>query len=160
MQGLEGITDPPRLPDFLAHRSARPKAGGFVEIWPVTRVAADTAPLPGFAPPPVIVPQDAAAQAAHEVAARIAGWMGTRRLSSGQMMQPGDVMILLRKRDRYYQLLLAALQRAGLPVAGADRMTLCDQIEIMDLLALGDVALLPDDDLQLATVLKLSLIHI
>ena len=154
MQGLEGITDPPRLPDFLAHRSARPKAGGFVEIWPVTRVAADTAPLPGFAPPPVIVPQDAAAQAAHEVAARIAGWMGTRRLSSGQMMQPGDVMILLRKRDRYYQLLLAALQRAGLPVAGADRMTLCDQIEIMDLLALGDVALLPDDDLQLATVLK------
>ena len=122
MDGLDGITDPPRLPDFLAHRSARRNAGGFVEIWPVTRVDADAASLPGFAPPPVIVPQDAAALAANDVAARLAGWMGVRQLSTGRVMQPGDVMILLRKRDRYFKLLLAALQRAGLPVAGADRM--------------------------------------
>ena len=159
MDGLDGITDPPRLPDFLAHRSARRNAGGFVEIWPVTRVDADAASLPGFAPPPVIVPQDAAAQAANDVASRLAGWMGVRRLSAGRVMQPGDVMILLRKRDRYFKLLLAALQRAGLPVAGADRMKLQDQIEIMDLLALGDVMLLPDDDLQLATVLKSPLFN-
>ena len=33
-------------------------------------------------------------------------------------------------------------------------MTLEDQIEIQDLLALGDVMMLPEDDLQLAAVLK------
>ena len=69
-------------------------------------------------------------------------------------MRAGDIMILLRKRGRYYRLLLAALQRAGVPVAGADRMKLAEQIEIQDLLALGDVVLLPEDDLQLAAVLK------
>lgn len=154
MDGLDGITDPPRLPDFLAHRSARKQAGGFVGIWPVTKVEANPRTLPMFAPPAVQLPEDAAAQAAADVTRRLAGMIGSHRLSSGRLLQPGDVMILLRKRGRYYKLLMAALQRAGLPVAGADRMTLQDQIEIKDLLALGDVVLLPEDDLQLATVLK------
>merc|ERR1711965_994436 len=104
-----------------------------------------------FAPPSVQVPEDAAAKGAADVTRRLAGMIGSHRLSSGRVLQPGDVMILLRKRDRYYKLLMAALQRAGVPVAGADRMTLQDQIEIRDLLALGDVMLLPEDDLQLAT---------
>ncbi|HAO57903.1 MAG TPA: hypothetical protein DCR05_07115, partial [Alphaproteobacteria bacterium] len=154
MDGLDGITDPPRLPDFLAHRSARKQVGGFVGIWPVTKVEANPRILPMFAPPAVQLPEDAAAQAAADVTRRLAGMIGSHRLSSGRLLQPGDVMILLRKRGRYYKLLMAALQRAGLPVAGADRMTLQDQIEIKDLLALGDVVLLPEDDLQLATVLK------
>ena len=154
MDGLDGITDPPRLPDFLAHRSARKQVGGFVGIWPVTKVEANPRTLPMFAPPAVQLPEDAAAQAAADVTRRLAGMIGSHRLSSGRLLQPGDVMILLRKRGRYYKLLMAALQRAGLPVAGADRMTLQDQIEIKDLLALGDVVLLPEDDLQLATVLK------
>ena len=154
MDGLDGITDPPRLPDFLAHRSARKQAGGFVEIWPVIKGDANPGTLPMFAPPSVQVPEDAAAKGAADVTRRLAGMVGSHRLSSGRLLQPGDVMILLRKRDRYYKLLMAALQRAGLPVAGADRMTLQDQIEIRDLLALGDVMLLPEDDLQLATVLK------
>ena len=154
MDGLDGITDPPRLPDFLAHRSARKQAGGFVEIWPVIKGDANPGTLPMFAPPSVQVPEDAAAKGAADVTRRLAGMIGSHRLSSGRLLQPGDVMILLRKRDRYYKLLMAALQRAGLPVAGADRMTLQDQIEIRDLLALGDVMLLPEDDLQLATVLK------
>ena len=154
MDGLDGITDPPRLPDFLAHRSARKQAGGFVEIWPVIKGDANPGTLPMFAPPSVQVPEDAAAKGAADVTRRLAGMVGSHRLSSGRLLQPGDVMILLRKRDRYYKLLMAALQRAGLPVAGADRMTLQDQIEIRDLLALGAVMLLPEDDLQLATVLK------
>lgn len=154
MDGLDGITDPHRLPDFLAHRSARKQAGGFIEIWPVIKGDANPGTLPMFAPPSVQVPEDAAAKGAADVTRRLAGMIGSHRLSSGRLLQPGDVMILLRKRDRYYKLLMAALQRAGLPVAGADRMTLQDQIEIRDLLALGDVMLLPEDDLQLATVLK------
>ena len=59
-------------------------------------------------------------------------------------------MVLLRSRGRYHRLLLAALQQAGIPVAGADGMSLEDQIEIQDLLALGDVVCLLEDDLQLA----------
>ena len=64
------------------------------------------------------------------------------------------ILILLRKRGRFFELLLSALQIANVQVAGADRMQLAEQIEIQDLLALGDVMHLADDDLQLAAVLK------
>ena len=150
---LSGINDP-RMPDFQDHRSARRDAGGFVELWPV--VEEDEAPSapPAFAPPDIGQPRDAAALSAARVAETLAGWIGRRRMPSGQVMRSGDIMVLLRSRGRYHRLLLAALQQAGIPVAGADRMTLEDQIEIQDLLALGDVVGLPEDDLQLAALLK------
>ncbi len=154
-----GITDP-RMPDFQQHRSARCDAGGFVEVWNVVRNEGEITPPPGFAPPQILETQDAAAKSAADVATRLASWIGARRLPSGRLMRAGDAMILLRKRGEYYRLLLAALQRAGIPVAGADRMKLDAQIEIQDLLALGDVMLLPDDDLQLASVLKSPLFGI
>ena len=40
------------------------------------------------------------------------------------------------------------------PVAGADRLVLTEHIAVMDLMALADALLLPDDDLALASVLK------
>ena len=150
---LAGITDP-RMPGFQAHRSARADAGGFVEIWPVISDDSEAPVVPSFAPPEISQPRDAAALSATRLAEQLAGWVGTRLLPSGRVMRAGDVMILLRKRGRYHRLVLAALQQAGIPVAGADRMKLEDQIEIKDLLALGDVMLLPEDDLQLAAVLK------
>ena len=150
---LAGITDP-RMPGFQAHRSARVDAGGFVEIWPVISDDSEAPVLPSFAPPEISQPRDAAALSATRLAEQLAGWIGSRLLPSGRVMRAGDVMILLRKRGRYHRLVLAALQQAGIPVAGADRMKLEDQIEIRDLLALGDVMLLPEDDLQLAAVLK------
>ena len=39
-------------------------------------------------------------------------------------------------------------------VAGADRLALTDEIAVMDLIALGDALLSPEDDLSLAAVLR------
>ena len=50
--------------------------------------------------------------------------------------------------------MVAALKARGIPVAGADRISLADQIAVQDLLALGDFLTLPEDDLALAAVLK------
>ena len=50
--------------------------------------------------------------------------------------------------------MVAALKKRGIPVAGADRMTLIDQIAVQDLMAIGDVIALPEDDLALASILK------
>jgi ATP-dependent helicase/nuclease subunit A len=44
------------------------------------------------------------------------------------------------------------------PVAGADRIVLTEQIAVMDLIALGRFALLPEDDLNLAALLRSPLI--
>ena len=42
----------------------------------------------------------------------------------------------------------------GVEVAGADRLVLTEHIAVMDLMALADALLLPEDDLALATVLR------
>ena len=53
---------------------------------------------------------------------------------------------------------MRALKAAELKAAGADRLKLKDHIAVMDLIAAGRAALLPDDDLTLASALKSPLI--
>ena len=50
--------------------------------------------------------------------------------------------------------MIRELKRLGVPVAGADRMKLTDQLAVQDLIALADLLLMPEDDLALAVVLK------
>lgn len=50
------------------------------------------------------------------------------------------------------------LKSRSIPVAGADRMVLSEQMAVMDLLAAGRFAVLPQDDLSLAEVLKSPLV--
>ena len=69
-------------------------------------------------------------------------------------MRPGDIMILLRQRAPLAEEMVRCLKERRIPVAGADRMVLTDQLAVMDAAALGHFALLPDDDLNLAVVLK------
>ena len=63
-------------------------------------------------------------------------------------------MILVRRRDALVEALIRALKDAGIAVAGTDRMVLTEQLAVMDVLAVADFLLLPEDDLTLATVLK------
>ena len=133
------IPDLRGIDDFTTHEVARTGAGGFVELWPVVRGNDNFG---------------AEMRAADQLARRVKSWLGNRRLPSGNLVGAGDILILLRKRGRFFELLLSALQIANVPVAGADRMELAEQIEIQDLLALGDVMHLAEDDLQLAAVLK------
>ena len=135
-RAIEGL---PGIEDFAAHKLARDGDGGFVELWPMVTQDDDKAPE---------------MMAAQQVAIEVKSWIGSRRLSTGKFVGAGDILILLRKRDRFFELLLTALQAEGVDVAGADRMKLAEQIEIQDLLALGDVMHLAEDDLQLAAVLK------
>jgi len=133
------IPDLGGIDDFTTHEMARSGAGGFVELWPVVKGNDDLG---------------AEMLAATHLARRVKSWIGKRHLPSGDLVGAGDILILLRKRGRFFELLLSALQIANVQVAGADRMQLAEQIEIQDLLALGDVMHLADDDLQLAAVLK------
>ena len=133
------IPDLGGIDDFTTHEMARSGAGGFVELWPVVKGNDDFG---------------AEMLAATQLARRVKSWIGKRHLPSGDLVGAGDILILLRKRGRFFELLLSALQIANVQVAGADRMQLAEQIEIQDLLALGDVMHLAYDDLQLAAVLK------
>jgi ATP-dependent helicase/nuclease subunit A len=69
-------------------------------------------------------------------------------------VRAGDILILVRKRAPFAAPMVKALKNLGIPVAGADRMQLTEQLAVMDLMALGDCLLLPEDDLTLAALLK------
>ena len=67
-------------------------------------------------------------------------------------------MILVRTRNAFFEAMIRALKAADVKAAGADRLKLKDHIAVMDLIAAGRAALLPDDDLTLASALKSPLI--
>ncbi|MEO0619169.1 MAG: 3'-5' exonuclease, partial [Pseudomonadota bacterium] len=143
----------------IRHISYRAAERGRVELWPLEapEEANETdawRPLDeqGSIPP--------VERLAVRIADQIRQWIDTREVlaSSGLAIEPGDVLILLRRRMPMAAVLIRALKSRGIPVAGADRIRITDQIAVMDLMALGDFVLLPDDDLALASVLKSPLI--
>ena len=73
-------------------------------------------------------------------------------LPSGKRLRDGGILILVRKRDAFAAAMNRALRAAAIPAAGADRIPVATHIAVLDLLALADVMLLPEDDLQLAAL--------
>ncbi|MGE0025038.1 MAG: double-strand break repair helicase AddA, partial [Hyphomicrobium sp.] len=151
------FADPLRTPGVTpsAHAVKRAGQGGLVEIWP-TEKHEELAPADAWSPldepsaePPVI-------RLANRIADTIKGWLADREelASAGRPIQPGDILILVRKRAPFAAPMVQALKARGIPVAGADRMRLTEQIAVQDLLSLGDFLTLPEDDLALAEVLK------
>jgi ATP-dependent helicase/nuclease subunit A len=109
-------------------------------------------------------PFDAVSETSPEVrlAARVQGEIksliaaGTMTGSTGKRraLRHGDMLVLVRRRGKAFDAIIAALKRAGIPVAGADRLKLTEHIAIIDLMNLADALLLPQDDLALAVALK------
>ncbi len=147
----------------IAHLARRLGEAGQVELWPpappaeAEELESWALPLPGRSDSP------APLRLARLVARRIWYWTQApegaadpqcRLDAKGRRIQPGDVMILVRRRNSFITELVRELKTLGVPVAGVDRMRLTEQLAVMDLMALGRVLLLPEDDLTLACVLK------
>ena len=139
----------------IVHAAYRIGHAGLVEIWD-TEKATKTERLDAWAPetvsgdaPPAV---RLAARMADRINEMIAG--GERLLAEDRPITAGDIIILVRKRHPFARPMVAALKARGIPVAGADRLTLTEQIAVQDLVALGDFLTLPEDDLALANVLK------
>ncbi len=147
---------PPGEP--LSHIADRADHAGQVELWPLV-------PRPTAAdPPPWAIATDSTpvVSAPERLARHLAAWIARQTdgsvplASRGRALRAGDVMVLVRSRDRggFAASLVRHLKKAGVPVAGLDRMTLAEQPAVADLLALCDALLLPEDDLTLASVLR------
>jgi ATP-dependent helicase/nuclease subunit A len=125
----------------LSHIPTRLKHPGLVEIWPLAE-ATETA--------------DALTVLVRRIADTIEGWLkeGVMLEAKGRPVQAGDIMILVGRRTTLVDKLVRALKRRQVPVAGHDRMALGENLAVQDLIALGQVLLLPEDDLTLAALLK------
>ncbi|MGD9979817.1 MAG: double-strand break repair helicase AddA [Hyphomonadaceae bacterium] len=144
--------------DEIKHLPSRAREGGVVEVWPITPrpVAAEAQPWDA----PLDMERETSAHVilAKALAHRVQAMIETREAvwDKGALrpMRAGDVLALVRKRGAMFRELIKAFKRANLPVAGADRMVLSEELAVQDCLALIQVALDPADDLALACVLK------
>jgi ATP-dependent helicase/nuclease subunit A len=136
-------------PEPIVHYAAKEGLYGRVELWPLLPAIERDKHGEDWVLPLGYEPErDPQA----ELAARIAGHI--RHLVAREGKRYGDVMILMRQRGRFADLMVRALKKAEIPVTGVDRMELVKQLAVMDLLALMQFALLPEDDLNLACVLR------
>ncbi|WP_428245619.1 double-strand break repair helicase AddA [Ferrovibrio sp.] len=147
-----GVVEPG---ETLEHRARRAEAPGQVELWPALAPPERQAQEAWDVPLDYIRTDDPRVTLAQRIAAQVKNWLGREWLSGqGRRVTAGDVMILVRRRNAFFDAMVRELKLAEVPVAGADRMELAEQIAVQDLLAVADFCLLPDDDLTLATVLK------
>ncbi|HKD21952.1 MAG TPA: double-strand break repair helicase AddA, partial [Rhizomicrobium sp.] len=143
----------------ISHHAHRKTDAGRVELWPLVE--------PSGKPEndiwrPVDEPSEASpvVQLAVQVARRIKGWLDgkTRLPGKDHAIRPGDIMVLTPRREPFAGAFIRELKKLGIPVAGADRIRIANQIAVMDLVALGRFALLPEDELNLASLLRSPLV--
>ena len=153
---LARIGDKLGLGAAARHSARRIGQAGEAVLWPAAREpdAQDVDPLDPRRPGGRRT--SAAHRLAEAMAARIAGWIeeGAPLPSRGRPIRAGDVMVLVWRRTAFVDHLVRALKNMQVGVAGIDRLVLSDQLAVMDLLAVGEAALLPEDDLTMAAVLK------
>ncbi len=147
-----GVTGSPVPLQHIAHRAGH---AGLVEIWP-TEKPDQVKPTEPWSPLEEASSSSPVARLAARIAHTINRWLKNGELlpSQNRPIRAGDILILVRKRTPFAPAMISALKAHGIPVAGADRLVLTEQIAVADLMALGDFLCLPQDDLALANVLK------
>jgi ATP-dependent helicase/nuclease subunit A len=151
---------------WMGHAARKAKLPGLVEIWPVVAADESEPPRDWRLPLDYDDETDPASVVAGRVAAKINALLKKEspdRVHDSKTHRPrrieaGDIMVLVRKRGPFFEAVIRALKSAGVPVAGADRLVLSRHIAVMDLVAAGRAALLPEDDLTLAALLKSPLL--
>jgi len=150
----------------VIHETARLQAPGLVEIWPMIakeQTGNDEDWTAAFDEVPESAP---AAQLARRIADVLRQWVDKEMIEDQKSKKmrpvaPGDILVLVRKRDGFVPTLLRTLKATtDIPVAGADRLRLTDHIAVQDLMALGRFVLLSDDDLSLAALFKSPLLDL
>jgi ATP-dependent helicase/nuclease subunit A len=154
----EGVVAPGATLQHLAHRQGQ---AGSVELWPLLQETKAPETQAWQVPEAAARASGGEALLAETLAARIAHMLATETLiSRDRPVRAGDIMVLVRRQStmRFVPLLTRALKARQLPVLAVTAVKLVEHIAVMDLLALCDVLLHPDDDLQLAALLKSPLI--
>lgn len=145
-------------PGDVIHLPSRKNEPGRVELWPLVGAdeeEIDTTALEGVKAGLKLPHQ----RLADLIAAHAGSLIGReRRARKGELLHAGHFMVLVRRRNEFVNALVRALKREGVEVAGVDRLNLGEELAIQDLLAMARFVLLPQDDLNLAALLKSPLV--
>ena len=152
---LSSLAEQVTASGYEAHAAKRLNEPGRIIVLP--RKIRDKAEEPEDWTEPFDAPTAADTELAEEIADEVRKLIGGT-LPSGKIVRPGEILILGRKRDAFVSAMNRALRQRSVPAAGSDRIPVSTHISVLDCLALADVMLLPEDDLQIAAVLKSPLI--
>ncbi len=154
--GLSAGGDPVRHLAFHQTRAGR------VDLWPLVEPDDYTPDPEPWAPVDLPAPRETRVRLAGLIADHVADLLATGATlpGGGRSLTPGDIIILLQRRNPMMPPLLRGLKRRGVPVAGADRLMLMDELAVKDLLALLRFVATPDDDLTLAALLRSPLFDV
>ena len=140
----------------ITHDIDRLGQAGVVELWPPAPAPAKREREAWTLPVTRQPGEAASSRLARAIAARIRGWLDDGEIleSRQRPIRAGDIMVLVQKRKGFVDDMVRELKQREIQVAGVDRVVLAEHLAVMDLIALGEFLLLPEDDLTLATVLK------
>lgn len=146
------------------HTAVKQDAPGWVEVWPLCKD--DEKEKEDVLPWPLPVKQQEKTESARrnlakKMADSISKLISNKTLlsSTNKPVCYGDIMILLRGRTMMPEV-IEALNNAGIPNSGADRMLLTQDIIVSDMLAFLKFLHWNEDSLSLAQVLKSPLFNI
>ena len=122
-----GVVEPG---ETLQHHADRADHAGAVELWPLAPVPVRPSRSRGTVPEA----NQNHLSAPQRLADALADWIAARRppgtscwKAAGVRCMPGDVLVLVRRRNDFARALVRALKSRGVPVAGLDRLVLTEQ---------------------------------
>jgi ATP-dependent helicase/nuclease subunit A len=145
----------------FGHQPFHERMEGRVDLWPPVPKPAKPEPHDWFDPVDLPAEDDAAVVLARQIADEIARMIrqGVQipddpKAGGFRRVRPGDVLILVQRRKDLFHEIIRACKARGLPIAGADRLKLMEELAVRDILALLHFLNTPEDDLALATTLR------
>lgn len=142
----------------LRHAAFHEDLPGRVDFWPPVPAPEAAEPGEWFRPEDRMAAESAETVLARQIAAEIRAMIdrGERITDRGQVrpVHEGDFLILVRRRRELFQEVIRACKAEGLQIAGADRLTLTQELAVKDILALLHFLNTPEDDLSLAAALR------
>ncbi|MBM9596252.1 double-strand break repair helicase AddA [Roseitranquillus sediminis] len=143
----------------VRHNAFHEHLPGRVDLWPVVPPPDEEEEGAWYDPVDKPTPNAAHTTLARQIAAEL-----RRMIDAGvaipdeqgvlRPIRPGDVLILMQRRNELFHGLIRALKEQRLEVAGADRMRLTSELAVRDILSLCKFLALPEDDLSLAEALR------
>ncbi|WP_375260772.1 double-strand break repair helicase AddA [Palleronia sp.] len=145
----------------VQHHAFRAAMPGRVDLWPMTEGDPEGDPPDWENPVDSPDPESAVSRIAGQIARAVKGMIDRGETipdrkdpSRRRPVKAGDVLILVRSRSGVFHPLIRACKAAGLDIAGADVLTLEDDLAVRDILSLLKFLALEKDDLSLAEALR------
>ncbi|WP_300549546.1 double-strand break repair helicase AddA [Roseovarius sp.] len=143
------------------HKAFKEALPGRVDLWPLVEKQEQDEPPEWHMPVDIRSANDPAIILARQIARSIRRMIDNNQAipdasapSGFRAVEPGDFLILVRRRSGFFHEVIRECKAQGLPIAGADRLKVGAELAVRDLAALLSYLATPEDDLSLATALR------